>query len=212
MGVDKARVPFPERRPMALFVADRLRPLCSRVRLVRRGQPDGLPWPGVAVVRDAAPEGDAHPLWGVAAALQAAASDHVLLLSCDRPWIQTHGLRRLCRPGGAVAVDASGEVQPLVACLPTSLAAAAVEAAAEGRSARSFVAELPRVTLPDAQLRDLDRWEDGGRRTPLEELRARLPPVSEEAWHTIARAECARLAARGVLHPLQSQPTAEDCP
>ena len=204
MGVDKARVPFPERRPMAAYVADLLRPLCTRVRLVRRGVPEVLPWPGLEVVRDEAVEGDAHPLWGVAAALAACDADHALVLSCDRPWMQTRGLRRLCVDGGAVAVDSDGVVQPLVACLPVALAQVARAGAEAGNPARSLVDGLPRIPMPNDWLADVDRWEDTGQPGPLEVLRARLPDLSEDAWQVVARGEETRLGALGAVNPVQS--------
>lgn len=204
MGVDKARIPFPERRPMALFVAERLRTVCGRVGLVRRAVADPLPWPpGTEVVIDAAPEGDAHPLWGVAAALGAARTERVLVVPCDRPWLAEAALRALIdgdRGQGAVAADGQG-IHPLTAVLPRAWAEQAARAAREGRSARSFVADCARVSLDPAVLADLDRWEDAGRPGPIRALLDGLPDLDEATRGRIARGERARLAARGMVDP-----------
>lgn len=204
MGVDKARIPFPERRPMALFVAGLLQPVCGRVALVRRSVPDPLPWPeGTRVVLDGAPAGDAHPLWGVAAALEAARTEWAVVVPCDRPWLTEQALRTLLDAAGkrgAVAVG-SGGVHPLTAVLPRSRAAEASQAAAAGASARSFVADCVPVPLDDAVLADLDRWEDAGRPGPIRALLDGLHELDPAARERIARGERARLAARGMVDP-----------
>jgi len=63
MGVDKARLPSTggpggaRGWPAAVMIARTVGEVCERVWLVRRGEPDGLPWCGpdgvaVAVVRE----------------------------------------------------------------------------------------------------------------------------------------------------------------
>lgn len=201
MGVDKARVPFPEHRPMALFVADRLREVCGRVALVRRDVLDPLPWPeGTEVVFDAAPPGDAHPLWGVGAALSAARSELVVLAPCDLPWLTGEALQALVDAAPAVGAGSSG-VEPLLCVLPAAWASAALNAARDGASARSFVDRCVRVRLPDAVIRDLDCWSDSGRPGPVRALLDGLTWLDDASRSRIAAAERVRLAQAGMLDP-----------
>ena len=83
MGADKARLPWLGPEPLAVSMARRLGALCSRVTVVRRQVSDGLPWPGVRVIRDAAPADEAHPLYGLAAALKDGCSQRVLVCPTD---------------------------------------------------------------------------------------------------------------------------------
>jgi len=203
MGVDKARVPFPGQRPMALEVAARLGEVCDRVALVRRGPPDGLPWPGVEVIRDAAPDGDAHPLWGVAAALSASRSEYAVVLSCDVPFVDSASLRKLlaaAAPNGAVGWDGTHR-HPLVAVYPRQMAVRASTWAAAGRSARSFADPCLEVLLAPERLADLDRWDQAGRPGPVRALLDGLPWLEGEDRARVERGERARLAAHGVIDP-----------
>ena len=204
MGVDKARVPFPNHQPMALHMASVMAPLCTRIRLVRRPGPDPMAWPGIEVVTDGAPDGDAHPLWGVAAALEACQTSHALMVPCDLPWLRSVDLRQLLRsagPEGAVATDGSDRLQPLVLMLSTSWARRAVAWAREGRSARSFVDGLPRVALEDEVLRNLNHWSDAGRTGPIERLLEGLPFLEAEQRTRVAAGERGRLASLGIIDP-----------
>jgi molybdopterin-guanine dinucleotide biosynthesis protein A len=204
MGVDKARIPFPGRRPMALHMVGVLAAACGRVRLVRRARPDPLPWPDVKVLRDQAPDDDAHPLWGVAAALAACDSDRAVIVPVDVPWLRTVDIQMLLRASGgqgAVATDPSGRVQPLVMVLPSSWASRALTFAAEGRSARSFSEGLKPVPLEEGVLRNLNRWQDTGRSGPIRALLDGLPFLDPEQRSRVAAGERMRLANLGILDP-----------
>ena len=88
MGVDKARLAW-QGVPMAVHMVETARHVCDRVRLVRRGGSDGMPWIDrhgrtLEVLRE--PEHETpHPLWGVGAALAAAEGPTALLVPCDVP-------------------------------------------------------------------------------------------------------------------------------
>lgn len=201
MGVDKARVPFPGTAPMALHVAGVLGEVCGRVALVRRSVADPLGWPdGVEIVCDAAPEGDAHPLWGVAAALDASRTEIAVLASCDLAWLEPSAIAALVRAAPAVAESSTG-IEPMLCALPRSWAAEALDAARSQQSARSFVADCARVRLADAVLRDLDRWEDAGRSGPIRALLDGLSWLDAGARDRVVAGERARLARVGVVDP-----------
>lgn len=201
MGVDKARVPYPGREPMALAVARQLGGLCGRVALVRRRVPDPLPWPpGTWVVVDEAPEGDTHPLWGVAAALGAAQGPVAVVVPCDQPHLELQALAALVAAAPAVAVGPDGVV-PLVAALPTAWRDRATELARAGRSARELVADCVRVPFPPGSLRQLTSWADAGRPGPVAALVAGLPWLDDAARDRVVAGERVRLAARGVIDP-----------
>lgn len=156
-GTDKARWPL-NGRPMALHVADALAHVCDVVRLVRRA-PEAA-WDGLAVVSgDEGP--DHHALWGVAVALEAATTPRVVLAPCDLPALREGHLRALVAGAGqGEAVAMGSRIQPLLAVVRAERAQAARHAAANGRSVRSFVADLPRVALPNEALRNVNRRED----------------------------------------------------
>ncbi|MBW2257740.1 MAG: NTP transferase domain-containing protein [Deltaproteobacteria bacterium] len=86
MGIDKARIPFPGRWPMAVHVAGVVEAACGRVTLVRRGPPDGLPWVtpdgrSLEVVRDA-DQGVPHPLNGLVTACAASRTPWLVVVPC----------------------------------------------------------------------------------------------------------------------------------
>jgi molybdopterin-guanine dinucleotide biosynthesis protein A len=203
MGADKARVAW-NGQPLALVVADHLRSVCTRVALVRRGAPDGLPWPGpdgrdVEVVSE--PEdGVPHPLWGVAAALAAARTPLVLLAPCDVPWLTRSSLERLVEAAPSVAV-AGGRLHPLVAVVGASSAERAHAFAREGRSARDFAAELTPVEIPTEELRNVNDPTAVPRPGPVERLLARVPWTTPAERARLVAGEIARLAAHGMVDP-----------
>lgn len=225
MGVDKARLPFPGRWPMAVHVAGVLAEVCDRVALVRRGAPDGLPWPlpdggALEVIRDADGAGDPHPLFGVAAACAASRTPWLLVVPCDVPFLPVEGLRRLLEaapvgsgvdergrgaadpdPRGAMVVAEGPErVHPLIGLLPRGVGGAALAAARRGESARSFVAPARRVPLPGAWLGNVNRWSDtGGAPTPPQQLLATLPWLEGPARERVLAGEVQRLRQRGVV-------------
>jgi molybdopterin-guanine dinucleotide biosynthesis protein A len=206
MGVDKARIPFPGSEPMAVAVARRLLSVCGRVALVRRGEPDGLPWPidggELDVIRDRQ-AGPPHPLHGVSAALHAAGTEWVLVVPCDVPELSTDALRSLIVGEPAVATDASQRLHPLVGVYPKSWAGRAESLARSGSSARAFAEGARQIELPEGALKNLNRWADAGRPGPVRALLHRLGAV-EDGAERIAEGELVRLAGVGVMDPEQS--------
>lgn len=203
MGVDKARLPFPGRWPMAVHVLSVVAEVCDRAALVRRGD-DGLPWPeGVEVLRE--PEREPHPLHGVATACAASRSELLLVVPCDVPFLPAEGLRRLL-PGPAVASDGTRD-HPLVAILPRALGPAAAEAAAAGRSVHDLLRDLPRVVLPAPWLRNANAPGDLPGVDVLGALLAALPPLPAGVRERVLAAEVRRLRERGAV-PLRSGPPA----
>lgn len=196
MGVDKARIPYPNDQPMALEVAAALATVCTRVALVRRRR-DGLPWP-LEVITDEAGE-DAHPLYGVAAALRAATTDLVLLAPCDVPHLTEEVLRTLIARAPSVAE--TDRRHPLVGVFPRSWADTALEAARQGFSAHRFVDGCAGVQVPARAVQNLNRWADVGRPGPVRALLDGLAWLDEPARQRVAVGEITRLAHRGVVDP-----------
>lgn len=227
MGVDKARVPYPGRWPMAVHVAGVLRGVCERVALVRHA-PDGLPWgdpegrtielvyddvgsrgdaDGGASSGDAGGErlgaGGRHPLLGVAAALRAGRTELVVVVPCDAPRLTVAALTTLIAgagPGGAVAWDGE-RTHPLIAVYPRARADEAAERAARGDAARAFADDAVRVRLADEVLWNLNRWADAARPGPVGELLDALPWLDEAARRRVAAGERQREQDRGVADP-----------
>lgn len=207
MGVDKARIPVPGRWPMAVHVAGVLRRAGLQVALVRRGPSDGLPWRwpdggAVSVVREPV-QGEVHPLWGVAAALEDAEAHGdtaAVVVPCDVPGLTVDVVRALV-DRGAPAVAEGARRHPLVACLPVSMGGRARELAASGAPSRALTAEAPGVPVPEDALRNVNRWSDAGVEHPVQALLDGLPWLDEAARERVAAGERARLAARGVVVP-----------
>lgn len=204
MGTDKARVPWPERWPMALTVVEALRPVCERVALVRRGRPERLPW----IDRDGLPlevirEGDgasAHPLAGVAAALRSCRTPLALLAPCDTPGVG-EAVAALVAAGGPCVARAEGRVHPLVVILPVERAEQADALARAGAPARALVADLPTIEVPARSLQGIEAWDQTGAPSPLEALGATLAFLDPVARGRALDGERARLAARGAVAP-----------
>ncbi|MEZ4322778.1 MAG: NTP transferase domain-containing protein [Myxococcota bacterium] len=198
MGSDKARLPH-EGRPAAVFLVELLASVGLEVALVRRGEPEALPWvhddgSAVRVVREA-DSGPRHPLNGVVSALEDAGGP-VLIVPCDVLHLSRDALERLAAaPGVAAAGD---DVHPLVAHLPASLLEEARRLVDRGGRAHDLVASLPRIPLPASEL--LDRNTSDGP-WPMDLLRARLSWVDEAGFARIARSERIRQRARGVVDP-----------
>jgi len=224
MGSDKARLPFPDRWPMAVHVAGILGATCARVALVRRGPPDGLPWIArdgrlLEVVRDA-DGATPHPLTGLATACAAARTPWLAVLPCDVPFLPEEALERLVEAavaaaGGdwastdpadpdavlstaAIAWDGA-RPHPLVGVFPRAVGRLAARAAAEGRSAVAFTRRARRVVLPDAWLRNVNTWGDTGHvRDVLVDL---APWVEGASRERLEAGERRRLQQRGALLP-----------
>ncbi len=204
MGFDKARAPW-HGQPLALVTAGQLAQVCARVALVRRGPPDGLPWPlpdgtQAEVVREAGPVEPPHPLRGVAAALAAARTPVALIAPCDVPRVPADVLLELLRAAPAVAA-AEGRVHPLVAAFPAAWAARAATLAAEGASARAFAAPAAAVEVPAAVLVDVNDRSRLPVASPVRALLESLPFLSDAARARVAAGERARLAQAGILDP-----------
>lgn len=153
MGRDKARVVV-DGRPMALRVADALGAVCGRVALVRR-EPDV--WP-IEVVSGVEGPGR-HALWGVAVALEAAATELVVIAPCDLPWLTGEALALLVEAAPCVAWDGE-RVHPLLAVLPASFAPTVRQIAAAGGSARELAGGFRQILLPAGVLRNVNRPDD----------------------------------------------------
>lgn len=150
MGMDKARLNW-EGRPMALVVAASLAEVCGRVGLVRRRRED---WP-IPVVVDPEHEGT-HPLFGVAAALDAATTERVVIAPCDVPRLSPASLARLVAvEGPAFAWDGTC-LHPLVAVLPKAWSTRAFDAARCGESVLAFAAACVRVRVPEEELTNVN--------------------------------------------------------
>ncbi|MBW1877924.1 MAG: molybdenum cofactor guanylyltransferase [Deltaproteobacteria bacterium] len=225
MGIDKARIPFPGRWPMAVHVAGVVEAACGRVTLVCRGPPDGLPWVtpdgrSLEVVRDA-DQGVPHPLNGLVTACAASRTPWLVVVPCDVPFLPEEAVCRLVAaataavgsrlvadqpadPDAAIssAVVARDEdrTHPLVGVFPRAVGRLAARAASEGRSAVDFTRHASQVTLPASWLRNVNAWEDTGRaRTVIEDLAHHLPWVDGAAWDRLREGEAQRLRQRGVL-------------
>ena len=154
MGQDKALLPVGG-VPLAARTAAVLRDGgCAAVHLVGR-QPalEALGWPVIAE-----PEADYHPLFGVAAALQAADTPRILIAPCDLPHLQPRHIAELLAVGGPCLAQG----QPLLCVLPTAWAQRIQRAAQQGASARAVTAALPRVHLPAHALHNANTPADLG--------------------------------------------------
>lgn len=207
MRADKARLPLVPGVPLAVAVAVQLRQVCAPVALVRSGAPDGLVWllpDGTALdcIRDEAPDGVRHPLYGVAAALAASTEALVVVAPCDLPWLGSGSVAALAAAGGpAIAVGDDGARHPLLAALPASWAGRALELARRGAPVRALVRDCAVVVLPAAELRNANTPEALPRPRPAELLAAALASLPPEGRARALRAEAARQRAVGVVDP-----------
>lgn len=181
MGSDKARLPFPDRWPMAVHVALAMRAVCDRVAIVRRFDdgpflaPDGTRLPVIFE----ADEGSPHPLWGLATACAHGRTPFVAVASCDVPHFPPEGWKRLlaalpvgvggdseATPEGAVAgavVAAHGpDRHPLIGIWPRAVGPAAALAARRGIPARFFSEHAAAVDLPAPWLANVNAPIDLG--------------------------------------------------
>jgi molybdopterin-guanine dinucleotide biosynthesis protein A len=158
MGQDKALVQV-DGEALALRVARALRAAgFDPITLV--GRQPGLQALGLRVIAEAAPLGDHHPLWGVAAALRDSTAPLALICPCDLVDLRAEDLRALIDAGTPAVGVAGGERNPLLAWLPASMAERAAVYAQDGRSARSFVEGVPGRVLRPGPLRNANRPED----------------------------------------------------
>jgi len=156
MGRDKALVLL-DGVPLAARVAAVLAAGgCEPVSLVGR-QPElgGLGWPVVVEAEE-----DRHPLWGVAAALEASPAPWILICPCDLIHLLPAHVAALLAVGGSCVGWSQGRCHPLLAVVPTAFAAHARTLAAEGAGVHALTGALPPVLLPPKALFDANREED----------------------------------------------------
>lgn len=117
--------------------------LAGAAEILISGRNDG-PWVHeYRVVADRFP--GQGPLGGIAAVLEAAQFDRVLVLAVDLPRMQPNFLRKLME-AGCVVPEHDGWFEPLAAVYPKSAAAMAERHLLEGkRSMQDFVRELIRT-------------------------------------------------------------------
>ncbi len=206
MGSDKARLPGGPAldRPCAVVLAEVLEEAGCEATLVRRGSPDGLPWPrsdgGALTVLRESDAGPRHPLNGVVTALEDAAGP-ALIVPCDVLGLTVEHVRSLLECPAVAEVG--GRLHPLIAHLPPTLLEPARRLVAAGGSARKLVRDLPRRPLEG--LVDRNRPDPTRNLWPLDRLLARLSWTSESDRDRIARGECVRQRARGVVDPSASR-------
>ncbi len=100
--------------------------------------------------------GEAHPLNGVVAALEAGGG---VLAPCDVPWLPPQAFSRLTEGSAVVGC-------PLLARLDASWLPRAQEHLETGASVRSFVSVATPIELPLPWLRNVNRPTDLDRDTP----------------------------------------------
>ena len=214
MGFDKARAPVPHTDlPLAVSVLEALAPHCSSVWLIRRGEPDGLPW----VRQDGTPvsviyerdEGPRHPLVGWRTALAHAAVTPaggsepecpVLIAACDLPGLRAGHVGQLVEgsaPPCAIAFD--GSPQPLLAIVWPVWRERVDSAIIQGGAMRHFTADARRVPLESAALANASHRTDLGV-GPVSRLLKRVPVTRTGAPRAV-QGELIRLRQRGVVDP-----------
>jgi molybdopterin-guanine dinucleotide biosynthesis protein A len=155
MGREKATLPL-DGVPLALRVTAVAATVATPVVLVApAGHPAGTL--GHAVVADPG----IGPLGALAAAFEALAAEHVLVLGCDHPRLVPELLALLVelrRSGQAVVCEQDGRLQGLVAVYQRDAAlAAAHDLLADGqRSLRSLLAVLGVRIVTEAEWREVD--------------------------------------------------------
>jgi molybdopterin-guanine dinucleotide biosynthesis protein A len=210
MDADKGRLPTPEGLAWAVHMARILSSVCARVGIVRREGASASPWfePAGLHIHDIweSAETPLHPLTGLATACRWSRTPLVLVVPVDLVRLKVEDVQQLVvatHPGGAtgeadVLKDASGALiseQPLFGVFPRALAHLATDSAQRGDAVRHFLNGATKVALPNADLRNANRWSDTGWPHPLAQLRQR--DVSERALE----AERERLRARGLTLP-----------
>jgi molybdenum cofactor guanylyltransferase len=169
MGRDKALVPSPDGRALALVAVDALRGAGAEEVVVVGGDEASLRALGLPWVADIHPgEG---PLGGILTAFAHTAAELVVVMACDMPGVGPEVPAALAaaltaEPDAGVAVAVVGErEQPLTACWRRSSAVVALQSAfhAGERAPRMVLAGLGAVRvagLPVRQLVDVDSPED----------------------------------------------------
>ena len=148
MGRDKARLPL-DGEALAQRLARRLVEAgFGPVTLI--GRDPSLAELGLPLLFDEAPDAPRHPLWGIAAGLRAASPAPLAFFApVDLIGLQAAHLAPFAAATApCVAAGPDGRRQPLLALLPTALAAEARRLAAAGGAAQALVAGLLALRLP----------------------------------------------------------------
>ena len=130
---------------------------CTSVVLT--GRQPALARLGLPVVADA-DVGFHHPLLGVSAALRNATTSLVLFAPCDVINLRPSHLEPLLGHGGPCVTVHRSQVHPLLCVIAADQAERALQFARDGRSAKDFVFELPRIDVPLPALTDANSPED----------------------------------------------------
>ncbi len=136
MGRDKAALKLPDGRTLLQRQVDLVRAAGAGSVLVSVQAGSEFTGEGVRVVVDGLP--DAGPLAGIAAGLSAAPAGLVLVLAVDMPAITAAHLQMLlalATPARGVVPVFDGQIEPLVAVYPSTLAASAEARLAAGQRA-----------------------------------------------------------------------------
>ena len=152
LGGEKAMTPLGG-RPLICHALDAARDAgLEAIVVAKRTTP--LPALEATVLHE--PDRPRHPLCGVIAALELAATRSpapaVVLLACDMPFVTGPLLRWLAELDGPVVAEVDGQLQPLLArCLPDQLALLRAALAAE-RPLRGAISALEPRVLAEPQL------------------------------------------------------------
>lgn len=136
MGRDKAGLILPDGRALLQRQADVLREAGVTSLLVSVRSGTRLELADATPVQDTI--SDAGPLAGIAAGLRTAAEGLVLVVAVDMPHVESAHLRQLlalASDGRGVVPVVAGNLEPLVAVYPASLAGAAESSLANGQRA-----------------------------------------------------------------------------
>jgi molybdopterin-guanine dinucleotide biosynthesis protein A len=155
MGREKALLTLADGRTLLQRQVDVLRAAgAAKVQVSMRAGDKLNPGAGVGLVEDG--EADVGPLAGIAAGLRAAPPGLVIVLAVDMPSITAEHLKRLLEiatPGRGVVPVVAGQIEPLAAVYPTSLAGSAETWLAGGQRA------VHKWVRREAEKKNLLLWE-----------------------------------------------------
>jgi molybdopterin-guanine dinucleotide biosynthesis protein A len=155
MGTDKASLVV-DGQPMALWVAQALRPHACAVRFVGKHRPDFVADSDFVSDQTAL----VHPLCGVRAAMAAAQGEWVLLAPCDLVGLRPEHVAALLSVAGPVVAQGSDGVQPLLGRFPTAWADRVDGWIEESAPARSLAVDATSVFLDYQALRNINLPSD----------------------------------------------------